>query len=429
ISHLQVQPAQPESGPTITIAQEQPELRLEQPEVDPALGIPDPDGEPEGGPAVPARREKRARTAVTLQRKLEIIKYVERNRIHSTWKKMGEELQINRSTMQNIFKDKENIQKLSLLANEISPPFTMESSRLAQSNFYQMEVLLIKWAADMRAHQVPIPLVTIRWQAYAVHRLLSGLGAETLPPHKFCGEWFRKFALREDLREADHNNTVVPNNASPDLLRFRQLFDRILRNRLGQQRVELSDWLIAFDSELENSSLLLVSVVVWEQIKGMLQGLKLTNLRVEAVPVQLNKWLPMRTGIVREFKCYVNALNFEWTRDRSYPLGNVYQQAMQNVQGTVIQKCHQQFREVVQGTKPGKLFKGLTPGQRRLDQVLRVVHNVNDGSNDDVFQYYLNQDCDVGPSAFLGAEIEKMITNSTHAVLGCDINVGWHYAS
>ncbi|KAF9110287.1 hypothetical protein BGX27_006566 [Mortierella sp. AM989] len=176
-------------------------------------------------------------------------------------------------------------------------------------------------------------------------------------------------------------------------------------------------WLVAFNKELNHNVLLLVSATVWEQIKDKLRGLMLTKVRIEAVPGQLNAWLPTRSGIAREFKAYVNAINFEWTLYLHDSLGgNIYQEAMQEVQDFIIQQCFERFKEAVEGSVPVEVTQGLSPAQARLKKVLIKAHGIKDGkedkNNQGVYDYYMNQGSDIGPSAFLCAEIETMLLSS-----------------
>ncbi|KAG0081117.1 hypothetical protein BGZ90_010156 [Linnemannia elongata] len=357
----------------------------------------------------------------------------------------------------------------------------MKSCHVIQSNFYTMETLLIKWLVDLQGQQVPTPEKCLQWQAYAVHRMLSGLSHEPLPPHKFSSDWLSQFKERNYLEEGKPSNKIVVKDASLKLAKLQRLLrdyamddiyfcdvtsifalpacvsshrgracqllsrrqrtisscergpgvslllfcnasgtvkrepvmlDRLFQTSPGLRRMTFAGWLVAFNKQLVNNVLLLVSVAVWEQIKDRLRGLALTKVRIEAVPAQLNAWLPMRTGIAREFKAYVNAMNFEWTLNASSPGGNIYQVAMQQVQASVIQQCFRRFKNAVQGLEPSEQSEELSPAQRRLKDVLTVAHGEEDKSNKGVFEYYLNQGSDIGPSAFLCAEIQMMLSSS-----------------
>ncbi|KAF9282268.1 hypothetical protein BGZ88_011121 [Linnemannia elongata] len=317
----------------------------------------------------------------------------------------------------------------------------MKSCHVIQSNFYTMETLLIKWLVDLQGQQVPTPEKCLQWQAYAVHRMLSGLSHEPLPPHKFSSDWLSQFKERNYLEEGKPSNKIVVKDASLKLAKLQRLLrdyamddiyfcdvtsifalpalkrepvmlDRLFQTSPGLRRMTFAGWLVAFNKQLVNNVLLLVSVAVWEQIKDRLRGLALTKVRIEAVPAQLNAWLPMRTGIAREFKAYVNAMNFEWTLNVSSPGGNIYQVAMQQVQASVIQQCFRRFKNAVQGLEPSEQSEELSPAQRRLKDVLTVAHGEEDKSNKGVFEYYLNQGSDIGPSAFLCAEIQMMLSSS-----------------
>ncbi|KAG0376191.1 hypothetical protein BGX24_008147 [Mortierella sp. AD032] len=155
-------------------------------------------------------------------------------------------------------------------------------------------------------------------------------------------------------------------------------------------------------------------------IKDKLHGLMLTRVRIESVPEQVNAWLPMRAGIAREFKAYINAFNFEWTLNKRSRSGNIYQEAMQEVRASVIQQCFHRFKEAVQGLGPGEVSDELSPAQCKLKDVLIFAHGKKDKDgvikedkdNKNVIEYYLNQGSDIGPCAFLCAEIQMMLSTS-----------------
>ncbi|KAF9207215.1 hypothetical protein BGZ49_000939 [Haplosporangium sp. Z 27] len=364
----------------------------------------------------------------------------------------------------------------------------MESCRITQNNFYSMEMLLTKWFVDLQEQQVPVTLTWIQWQGFAVHRMLSGLSQEPLPPLKFSNGWLEGFKNRNKhyLMGGKTYSEMNLEDESAELSRLRQLLPRytkdhiyfcdvtsifalpacVLRHRgkacqllskkqqtnsgckrgpgislvllcnasgtvkrepvlldrnkqisTGQRRIPFATWLDAFNKELDHDVLLLVSATIWEQIRDRLQGLTLTRVHIEAVPRQLNAWLPMRAGIAREFKAYVNAINFEWTLFLRDSLdGNIYQEAIQEVQCFIIQQCFERFKEKVEGLIPVEVQRELTPAQARLKKVLMKAHGAEEEkegkSNKGVYDYYLNQGSDIGPSAFLCAEIENMLPTS-----------------
>ncbi|KAF9922562.1 hypothetical protein FBU30_007313 [Linnemannia zychae] len=301
---------------------------------------------------------------------------------------------------------------------------------------------------DLQIQQIPTSEKWIQWQAFAVHRMLSGLSHEPLPPHKFSAGWLWSFKKRNQLKQVALNKKAAVNDVSLEILTLRSLLDeytmddiyfcdvtsifalpdgtakhepvmldRLFQTSPGLRRKSFANWLVAFNDKLERNVLLLVSIAIWEQIKDKLQGLMLTRVRVEAVPAQLNAWLPMRTGVAREFKAYINAINFEWTLGVNSIEGSVYKAAMQEIQASVIQQCFGRFKEAVQGQEPTEMSKTLTPAQLRLKRVLTNAHGKKpdgtaDNSNKGVFEYYLNQDGDIGPNAFLCTEIQMMLSNS-----------------
>ena len=192
------------------------------------------------------------------------------------------------------------------------------------------------------------------------------------------------------------------------------------------RRVAFRDWLTTFDEQVQREALLLISEETWEQIRGKLSGLR--RVKVAVVPKHLNAWLPMRTGIAREFKSHINAINFERTLDpEKFSEGDIYSMAMHDIDGSVIRDCFRRFSAAAHWSKKGKprdiksldrvMKRGkpkdadsaviLTSAQERLKSVFLSAHE-NAKTKEHVLLYYLNQDSDIGPSAFLCSMIERM---------------------
>ncbi|KAG9321553.1 hypothetical protein KVV02_008198 [Mortierella alpina] len=464
----------------------------------------------EASAAIIASKEKRGRTNISHQRKLEIIAFCNANK-NLTSDQQSKELGVVRTTMINILSQQKQIlmrpttiNALTLQKEILKPSTTVASSRL-----HIMDLLLCAWIKEVRDQYIPVPDAKVRWQAFAVHRMLSGLTNEPLPPCAFSNSWMEKFKVRMALKMEKMDPLIFVNNDSDEVKELRQLLPRyelediytcdvtsifalpgcvlkhpkkactllsisknkkkkgsdcvmgpgvsllllcngtgsrrqepVMLDRLQQyapgnfgsqvnsaedvRRVTFRDWLTTFDQKVQRESLLLISEDTWEQIRGKLSGLR--HIKVAVVPKHLNAWLPMRTGIAREFKSHINAINFERTLDpERFSEGDIYSMAMHDIDSSVIRECFKRFSAAAHWSKknkprdtksPDRLTKRgrakkadsaviLTGAQERLKSVFLSAHK-DAKTKEHVLLYYLNQDSDIGPSAFLCTMIERM---------------------
>ncbi|CAO3571035.1 unnamed protein product [Mortierella alpina] len=411
---------------------------------------------------------KRGRTNISHQRKLEVIAFCNANR-HLTSHQQSKELGIVRTTMVNILSQQKAIlmrptatNTLTLQKELLRPSTTVASSRL-----HIMDLLLCAWIKELRDQYIPVPDEKVRWQAFAVHRMLSGLTNEPLPPCAFSNGWMDKFKVRMALKMEKADPLLFVKNDSDEIKELRHLLHRhalediytcdvtsifaspgcVLKHpkqayRLQQyapgnfgtqvngakdvQRVAFQDWLTTFARLVQRESLLLISEDTWEQVRGKLPGLR--RVKVAVVPKHLNAWLPMRAGIAREFKSHINAINFERTLDpEKFSEGNVYNTAMHDIDSSVITDCFKRFSAAAHWSKKGRprdikspdrpMRRGrskdydsavvLTGAQERLKSIFLSAHK-DAKTKGHVLLYYLNQDSDIGPSAFLCTMIERM---------------------
>ncbi|KAF9953232.1 hypothetical protein BGZ70_000319 [Mortierella alpina] len=422
----------------------------------------------EASAVLTASKEKRGRTNISHQRKLEIIAFCNANR-HLTSHQQSKELGVVRTTMINILSQQKKIlmrptatNALTLQKELLRPSTTVASSRL-----HIMDLLLCAWIKELRDQYIPVPDEKVRWQAFAVHRMLSGLTNEPLPPCAFSNGWMDKFKVRMALKMEKADPLLFVKNDSDEMKELRQLLHRyalediytcdvtsifalpgcILKHpkqayRLQQyapgnfgtqvngakdaQRVVFQNWLTTFDRQVQRESLLLISEDTWEQVRGKLSGLE--RVKVAVVPKHLNAWLPMRAGIAREFKSHINAINFERTLDPGkFSEGDIYSMAMHDIDSSVITDCFKRFSAAAHWLKKGRprdikspdkhMKRGkskdtnsaviLTDAQERLKSVFLSAHK-DAKTKEHVLLYYLNQDSDIGPSAFLCSMIERM---------------------
>ncbi|KAF9979436.1 hypothetical protein BGZ75_009708, partial [Mortierella antarctica] len=422
----------------------------------------------EASAAIIASKEKRGRTNISHQRKLEIIAFCNANK-NLTSDQQSKELGVVRTTMINILSQQKKIlmRPTTINALTLQKEILKPSTTVAASRLHIMDLLLCAWIKELRDQYIPVPDAKVRWQAFAVHRMLSGLTNEPLPPCAFSNSWMEKFKVRMALKMEKMDPLIFVNNDSDEVKELRQLLPRYEREdiytcdvtsifalpgcvlkhpkkayRLQQyapgnfgsqvngaedvRRVTFRDWLTTFDQKVQRESLLLISEDTWEQIRGKLSGLR--HIKVAVVPKHLNAWLPMRTGIAREFKSHINAINFERTLDpERFSEGDIYSMAMHDIDSSVIRECFKRFSAAAHWSKKNKPRDTkssdrstkraraksadsaviLTGAQERLKSVFLSAHK-DAKTKEHVLLYYLNQDSDIGPSAFLCTMIEKM---------------------
>ncbi|KAF9159967.1 hypothetical protein DFQ26_006010 [Actinomortierella ambigua] len=193
---------------------------------------------------------------------------------------------------------------------------------------------------------------------------------------------------------------------------------RLVSTLDGWQSLSFGDWLYAFSNKLDQDNrdvLLLVPSNVWQRIQGNLPPLP--RVRIEPVPAQLNAWLPTRTGIVREFKLHVEAINFQetFTGGPFSHDGDVYRTAWQQVDVKLVQACFEQFKNAIKKSSSLPEFvaqDGSTPAWNRLYGVYKEAQGRDLLSDktvkfvESVLGSYKNLDIDIGPSAYLCEELK-----------------------
>ncbi|KAF9953285.1 hypothetical protein BGZ72_005529 [Mortierella alpina] len=357
-----------------------------------------------------------------------------------------------------------------------------------------MEHLLIQWSEHLRSQFIPVPPEWLRWQAFPIHRMISGCGSGgPLPHHIFSRSWLDRLRNRipqawtlADLRQLlqDEQNVVLQKALErlrlmlnefenrdddvyfldetskfatppcreghrgfacqllsdlkpgdiPECRRGAGISIALMCNVSGTHRpapvmlittpdgwlpMSFESWLLAFNNKMgqENRNILLfVAANVWRSIQGKVQFLSLSRIQVVPIPAQLNAWLPTRTGVVREFKLHVEAINFQETFN-SGPLshdGDVYRTAWQQVDVRILQNCFKEFEDAVEEDRKRRdrdetvyAKDGSTPAWARLYGIYQKAQEGNRLSAktvkhvEGVLGYYRNKDIDIGPSAYL----------------------------
>ncbi|KAF9976799.1 hypothetical protein BGZ65_007670, partial [Modicella reniformis] len=74
-----------------------------------------------------------------------------------------------------------------------------ESYRIPESRFRILEEVLMIWINDLKYRHIPVKEKTAMVQAVDIHRMLSGLLVEPLPPCLFTSGWFNGFKRRRRI--------------------------------------------------------------------------------------------------------------------------------------------------------------------------------------------------------------------------------------
>lgn len=152
--------------------------------------------------------KKRVRKTITMEVKSKILKLKDRGCSTSS---IGRELNLSRTTVQTILKDKE---KLLTALPSVSSNSTIIRKRNAL--IYEMEKLLYTWIQDQTQRRVPLSLAIIQSKALSIINTLQNKRGENNSEETKCFSasrgWFMRFKTRYSL----HNIRVQGEAASAD---------------------------------------------------------------------------------------------------------------------------------------------------------------------------------------------------------------------
>ncbi|XP_026474799.1 tigger transposable element-derived protein 1-like [Ctenocephalides felis] len=152
--------------------------------------------------------KKRVRKSITMEVKSKILKLKDRGYSTSS---IGRELNLSRTTVQTILKDKE---KLLTALPSVSSNSTIIRKRNAL--IYEMEKLLYNWIQDQTQRRVPLSLAIIQNKALSIINTLQNKRGENNSDESKCFSasrgWFMRFKTRYSL----HNIRVQGEVASAD---------------------------------------------------------------------------------------------------------------------------------------------------------------------------------------------------------------------
>ncbi|KAG0224854.1 hypothetical protein BGX31_007826 [Mortierella sp. GBA43] len=110
-----------------------------------------------------------------------------------TRSQIADYFRVPRTTIYGILKSRETLLGRPQAAQ------IQDSYRIAESRFKILEEVLMIWFHDLRSRLIPVNRKKITAQAFDVHRMLSGLLAEPLPPCLFTSGWLNGFKRRRRI--------------------------------------------------------------------------------------------------------------------------------------------------------------------------------------------------------------------------------------
>ncbi|XP_026482715.1 tigger transposable element-derived protein 1-like [Ctenocephalides felis] len=156
---------------------------------------------------------KRVRKSITMEVKSKILKLKDRGYSTSS---IGRELNLSRTTVQTIMKDKE---KLLTALPSVSSNSTIIRKRNAL--IYEMEKLLYSWIQDQTQRRVPLSLAIIQNKALSIINTLQNKRGENNSDETKCFSasrgWFMRFKTRyslHNIREAASADHVAAQSFS-----------------------------------------------------------------------------------------------------------------------------------------------------------------------------------------------------------------------
>ncbi|KAF9358596.1 hypothetical protein BGX26_001360 [Mortierella sp. AD094] len=122
---------------------------------------------------------------------------------------ISEHFGVPRTTIYGIIKNKQMF--LDQIARQPQTPVALEAYRLTESPFQILEDLLAIWIKDLKSMSVPVPGKKIMAQAGKIHRILSNIYLDPLPPCMFTSGWLAGFKKRQNikLKSVDSNSNAV----------------------------------------------------------------------------------------------------------------------------------------------------------------------------------------------------------------------------
>ncbi|KAF9364836.1 Tigger transposable element-derived protein 3 [Mortierella sp. NVP85] len=152
------------------------------------------------------KQTKRQRQGYQLQERLAIIEFWEENQNMSK-EEISKRFNVPRTTIYGIIKDRDRLKHLA--TSRARRGLTLERCSTAESRFRILEELLVAWSHDIGSRGFSVTDQKITAQAFEIHRMLSRLISEPLPPCTFSPGWLQRFKQRQKM---SLSVTHSPNN-------------------------------------------------------------------------------------------------------------------------------------------------------------------------------------------------------------------------
>ncbi|KAF9172647.1 hypothetical protein BGX21_009508 [Mortierella sp. AD011] len=325
-----------------------------------------------------------------------------------------------------------------------------DAFRIVEARFRILEELLSSWLFKLEITGMAVSNKKITTQAFEVHRMLSGLLREPLPPCLFTSGWLKGFKKRRNIspvamkEECKSENTTSQPNLQTYAEEDTYICDMTIRQSEGvfetegysdimldpsaddASKTSIENWLNNFAmNDKERKILLLVDTTLWELLSiGLGKTLHQWNNKILLHKLQepRNGMPSIGARIMKEFKANYHTLLVEkWAKNKprnaeymadTEPHLKFIPKAWQSVHQETIKSCFRGLHSSPSlshaGHQTNAVQSARTHVETKLSQVLKSAFPT---VPDTVLQYYLIQDKDTGPSSFLRTQISELQKN------------------
>ncbi|KAF9432628.1 hypothetical protein BGZ76_010529 [Entomortierella beljakovae] len=370
---------------------------------------------------------KRTRQKLSLDDKIAIIEYWKENNENMSIVEIGRHFDLPRTTIHGVIKKRQTLEDISIHQPRDNPvPLAF---RVVERKFFILEELLHTWVIDLEAKGILVSNKKMTTQAFDIHRMLTGLLSNPLPPCLFTSGWLKGFKKRRLLGhsfDSEEKQSSITQQPPPSTNLFDQkdiyVCDTTIRNndKLFEAdgysgimvdpsseeatKPSMENWLDNFNSSLENNILLSLDKALWDLLELDQNQSKWNHITF--IQLKDSSTGPSGNGIMKEFKAAYHTLLIDDMMEKEPSTGienylNLLSRAWMYVHKSTIKSCL------------GKLIKSETPVGEEQQQ--SQVENLGQKLKDfrpvvphTVVQYYLVQDKDTGPSGLLREKISQL---------------------